>query len=76
MGMLDAQLIIKNFLLLNALLFKKRSVLCLHTDSFDNTIIVENYPQYEQSKRYQEKKLFRFRPNILPDSIDNFFHAS
>ncbi len=59
MGMLDAQLVINDLLLLNFLLLKKRAMFGFHTDSFYDTIIVEKYPEYEQSKRYPEKKLFR-----------------
>ena len=45
--MLDAQFIIKNLLLLYVLLFKKGAVFDFHTDSFDDPIIVEKYPEYE-----------------------------
>ena len=74
--MLDAQLVINDLLLLNFLLLKKRTMLGFHTDSFHDTIIVEKYPKYEQYKRNPKKKLFRVGTNILPDSIDKFFHAS
>ena len=73
--MLDSLLIFKNLLLLNFMLLKKCSMFCLHADSFHDTIIVEKYPEYEQSKRNPKKKLFRVRANILPDSIDKFFHG-
>ncbi len=75
-GMLNTQLIIKNPLLLYLLLLKKHAMLGFHTDSLHDSIIVEKYPEYEQSKCNPKKKLFRIATYILPDSIEKIFHAS
>jgi len=45
MGMLYAQLIIKNLFLLYFILLKQRAVFGFHTYSFQDTIIIEKNPE-------------------------------
>lgn len=74
--MLNTQLIITNLLLFDFILLKQRAVLSFHMDSFQDAIIVDKDPDDKQTEGYLEKKLFRVETNILPDSFDNYFHAS